>query len=226
MSMPLIDMRDIRKQYGRCQVLQALSLQVEKGEFLTITGASGAGKSTLLHILGCLEPPEHGDYYLMGHNVSSMKRGEVARLRMAMLGFVFQSFHLISDMTAWENVELPLIYRGMRPGPRRTRVAEALERLGLAEKGENFPGQLSGGQAQRVAIARALVTRPPILLADEPTGNLDGAATAEVMRTLYGLYEEGVTVLMITHDNRLAQRSPRWLRLMEGKLVEGGDPVC
>ena len=221
----LIDVRQMSKIYneGRENEVRALdniSLTVEWGEFLCILGQSGSGKSTLMNILGCLDIPTYGTYYLDGQAVSEMKPSVLSGIRNREIGFIFQGFNLIPALTALENVELPLIYRGI---PRRERgelAVSALERVGVGNRMHHYPAQLSGGQQQRVAIARAIAAKPPIILADEPTGNLDSASGAQVMDILHELHAEGRTVILITHDDRIASAAGRLIRIIDGRIVE------
>jgi putative ABC transport system ATP-binding protein len=200
--------------------LSALQFEVRKGEYLSIAGPSGCGKSTLLAILGLLDTPTEGAYYLNGQPVTGLKLSERARIRNREIGFIFQAFNLIGDLTVYENVELPLTYRGMSSSERRRRVREALERVGMSHRMKHYPSQLSGGQQQRVAVARALSGDPVILLADEPTGNLDSANGEAVMTLLRELHRAGSTVCMVTHDPRYAEFADRTIRLFDGKIVE------
>jgi putative ABC transport system ATP-binding protein len=220
--MALIQLQQVWKLYGKGEnevaALKNVNLTVEKGEFLSIVGKSGSGKSTLMNLLGCLDTPSRGTYRLDGEAVGKMSERKLTDLRRKKIGFVFQGFHLVPGITAWENVALPLLYRGM---PRRKRLdlaAEALERVGLGHRMGHEPNQLSGGQQQRVAVARALVTDPELLLADEPTGNLDSASGQEVMRLICGLPKEGKTVVLITHDPRIAELGDRSLEIRDGVL--------
>ena len=200
--------------------LSGIELAIRKGEFVAIAGPSGCGKSTLLSILGLLDSPTQGTYTLAGSPVQSLKFSERARIRNREIGFIFQSFNLIGDLTVFENVELPLTYRTMKASERKTQVAEALERVGMAHRGKHLPSQLSGGQQQRVAVARALVGRPLILLADEPTGNLDSRNGEAVMDLLRELHRGGATVCMVTHDPRFARFADRTMHLFDGRVVE------
>lgn len=218
----LIELSGVDKEYlAGPTVVRALvdvNLQIEKGEFVAIVGTSGSGKSTLLNILGCLDRPTRGSYRLGGVNVGDRSVDERALVRNRMLGFIFQGFHLLPRTTALENVELPLIYRGLSARQRRRQALVALSQVGLLDRAEHKPNQLSGGQQQRVAIARALVTRAPVLLADEPTGNLDSATTLEVMELLEGLVRsEGVTLVLVTHEPDIAARAHRIIRVMDGR---------
>ena len=200
--------------------LSGIHLEIRKGEFVAIAGPSGCGKSTLLSILGLLDSPTQGTYTLAGQPVQSLKFSDRARIRNREIGFIFQSFNLIGDLTVYENVELPLTYRNMKASERKTQVAEALERVGMAHRGKHLPSQLSGGQQQRVAVARALVGRPLILLADEPTGNLDSRNGEAVMDLLRELHRGGATVCMVTHDPRFARFADRTVHLFDGRVVE------
>ena len=200
--------------------LSGIHLEIRKGEYVSIAGPSGCGKSTLLAILGLLDSPSEGSYILNGQQVQSLKLGERARIRNREIGFIFQAFNLIGDLTVYENVELPLTYRGMGGAERKKRVHEALERVGMSHRVKHYPSQLSGGQQQRVAVARALVGSPSILLADEPTGNLDSANGEQVMELLSELHRAGATICMVTHDPRYAQLADRTVRLFDGRIVE------
>ena len=203
------------------QALRPTSLSIEPGEFLGITGPSGSGKSTLLHLLGCLDRPTRGRYLLRGQDVSALSDRELAAVRNETIGFVFQRFHLLPDESAVRNVELPLLYAGLRRAVRRRRALEALARVDLAARAHHEPGQLSGGEQQRVALARALVKRPALLLADEPTGNLDTSAGAVVLGHLETLRAEGTTVVLITHDPDVAARTARRLNIRDGVVTDG-----
>ena len=200
--------------------LSGVQLEIRKGEFVSIAGPSGCGKSTLLSILGLLDSPTEGTYVLDGHPVQSLKLSERARIRNREIGFIFQSFNLIGDLTEFENVELPLTYRGTKTAERKKWVGEALERVGMAHRAKHLPSQLSGGQQQRVAVARALVGRPLILLADEPTGNLDSRNGEAVMELLRELHRGGATVCMVTHDARFSRFADRTVQLFDGRVVE------
>ena len=219
----MIKLENVSKTYRTDKVetlaLKDISLQVNKGDFLSIMGPSGCGKSTLLNVIGLLDAPGSGSVQVDGAPVKSYKDKEVARLRNRTFGFIFQSFHLINDLSALDNVELPLLYRKMPAGERRRRAQAALEKVGLGARMEHYPNQLSGGQQQRVAIARAMVGEPAVLLADEPTGNLDSQMGAEVMDQLLRLNQEGTTVVMVTHDEQEARRGSHILRVFDGQLV-------
>ena len=200
--------------------LAGIHLNIRKGEYLAISGPSGCGKSTLLAILGLLDSPSNGAYTLNGTKVENMKLSARARVRNREIGFIFQAFNLIGDLTVYENVELPLTYRNMPSSERRQLAKEALERVGMSHRMKHYPSQLSGGQQQRVAVARALAGKPSILLADEPTGNLDSANGESVMNLLSELHQEGATICMVTHDPRYAARADRTITLFDGRVVE------
>ena len=223
-SEPLIRMENVSKVFVTDEVethaLSAVHFELRKGEYLSIAGPSGCGKSTLLAILGLLDTPSDGTYYLNGKPVTGLKLSERARIRNREIGFIFQAFNLIGDLTVYENVELPLTYRGMPSAERKRRVQEALERVGMSHRMKHYPSQLSGGQQQRVAVARALSGDPLILLADEPTGNLDSANGEAVMNLLKELHSAGSTVCMVTHDPRYAEFADRTIRLFDGRVVE------
>ena len=199
--------------------LSAIDLEIKKGEYLAIAGPSGCGKSTLLAILGLLDSPTEGNYLLNGQPVSSLKLGDRSRIRNREIGFIFQAFNLIGDLTVYENVELPLTYRGMAAAERKEKVQHALERVEMAHRTKHYPGQLSGGQQQRVAVARALVGDPMILLADEPTGNLDSKNGDSVMDLLRDIHRSGATICMVTHDTRYAGHAERTLHLFDGRIA-------
>jgi putative ABC transport system ATP-binding protein len=200
--------------------LSGIQLEIRKGEFVSIAGPSGCGKSTLLAILGLLDTPTEGNYTLNDRAVSGLKASERARIRNREIGFIFQAFNLIGDLNVYENVELPLTYRGMPSSERKRRVQEALERVGMSHRMKHYPSQLSGGQQQRVAVARALAGDPTILLADEPTGNLDSANGEAVMNLLRELHQNGATICMVTHDPRYAKWADRTIHLFDGRIVE------
>jgi putative ABC transport system ATP-binding protein len=200
--------------------LTGIELGIRKGEFLSISGPSGCGKSTLLSILGLLDSPTEGSYTLNGKSVESLSMGERARVRNREIGFIFQAFNLIGDLTVYENVELPLTYRGMLASERKQRVQGALDKVEMSHRMKHYPSQLSGGQQQRVAVARALAGAPSILLADEPTGNLDSKNGEAVIELLRGLHREGATICMVTHDPRYARHADRTIHLFDGRLVD------
>jgi len=221
---PLIRLEGVTKVFMTDEVethaLAGIHLEINSGEFLSIAGPSGCGKSTLLSILGLLDSPSDGSYWLNGKPVDNLKLSERARIRNREIGFIFQSFNLIGDLTVFENVELPLTYRGMRAAERKARVTEALEKVGMAHRSKHLPSQLSGGQQQRVAVARALGGQPLILLADEPTGNLDSKNGEAVMDLLSNLHRDGATVCMVTHDPRFARFAERTVQVFDGRIVE------
>ncbi len=221
--MALIELRDLGKIYHSGETefaaLRDVNLQIERGEFVAITGSSGSGKSTLMNILGCLDSPSKGSYLLADRDVAKQSRIELARVRNEFIGFVFQNFNLLARTSAAENVELPLIYAKVPPAERHRRAKEALERVGLAHRAGHHPSQLSGGQQQRVAIARALVTSPPLILADEPTGNLDSATSIEIMKLLTALQKSGMTIVFVTHEPDIAAYAGRKLLLKDGVVV-------
>jgi putative ABC transport system ATP-binding protein len=224
MSEPLIALAGIKKVFYTDEVethaLSDIHLEIRKGEYLAIAGPSGCGKTTLLSILGLLDSPTEGTYTLDGQPVSRLTAAERARVRNRQIGFIFQAFNLIGDLTVYENVELPLTYRGMPAEERRKRVQAALERVGMSHRMKHFPAQLSGGQQQRVAVARAVAGDPAILLADEPTGNLDSTNGEAVMELLRELHQGGATICMVTHDARYARHAERSVHLFDGKVVE------
>jgi len=223
-SQPLIKLESVSKVFVTDEVethaLAGIHFEVKKGEYLSIAGPSGCGKSTLLAILGLLDTPSDGTYYLNGKPVTGLRLSERARIRNREIGFIFQAFNLIGDLTVYENVELPLTYRGMPSAERRRRVQEALERVGMSHRMKHYPSQLSGGQQQRVAVARALSGDPLILLADEPTGNLDSANGEAVMTLMRELHQAGSTICMVTHDPRYAEFADRTIHLFDGRIVE------
>ena len=218
----LVELRDVRKVYSRglreVAALAGLSLEIEEGESVTIMGPSGSGKSTLLSILGCLDLPSSGSYVLGGIEVSGLDDSALSRVRNQRIGFVFQSFHLIAQLTIAENVETPLLYRGLPEAESRRRALRSLERVGLLPRAEHRPAELSGGEAQRAAVARALVTEPHILLADEPTGNLDTATGEEVAGLLEELHRDGRTVILVTHNEALGRRARRIVHIRDGRV--------
>jgi putative ABC transport system ATP-binding protein len=219
----VIEVRDVWKTYGTGEAtvhaLKGVSLTVQRGDFVTIMGSSGSGKSTLMNILGCLDVPTSGDYLLDGVNVANLSEAKLADLRNKSIGFIFQSFNLLKKTSAVRNVEVPLIYAGVGRGERRRRSLEALASVGLANRAENGPAQLSGGQQQRVAVARALVTDPAMVLADEPTGNLDSASTVDVIHLLEELNMKGRTIVWITHEDEVAAHAKRRLVLVDGEIA-------
>jgi putative ABC transport system ATP-binding protein len=223
MTEPLIHMEAVKKIFVTDEVethaLEGIDLDIQRGEYISISGPSGCGKSTLLAILGLLDSPSAGAYVLNGRPVQDLKLSERARIRNREIGFVFQAFNLIGDLTVYENVELPLTYRGMGSADRRRRVDEALERVGMAHRMKHYPAQLSGGQQQRVAVARALAGDPSILLADEPTGNLDSVNGEAVMDLLTELHKGGATICMVTHDPRYARYAERSIDLFDGRIA-------
>ncbi|MDR3344243.1 MAG: ABC transporter ATP-binding protein [Oscillospiraceae bacterium] len=220
----LIEIRDYYKIYNpgenEVRALDGINLTVERGEFVAIIGPSGSGKSTLMNMLGLLDVGTSGTYILNGTDVAGMDDDELSEIRNKEIGFIFQGFNLIPSLTAKENVELPLIYRGMKATERSSLADEALERVGLTKRRHHLPSQLSGGQQQRAAIARAVAARPPVILADEPTGNLDSHSGEEVMRILRELNEEGRTVILITHDSQVAAAAKRIIRILDGEIAE------
>src|SRR4026209_454577 len=223
-AQPLIRLNGIKKVFYTDEVethaLAGIHLEIQQGEYAAIAGPSGCGKSTLLAILGLLDTATEGTYTLNGNEVANLSLSERARVRNREIGFIFQSFNLIGDLTVFENVELPLSYRGMKPSERKTRVMDALERVGMGHRAKHLPSQLSGGQQQRVAVARAVAGEPSILLADEPTGNLDSRNGEAVMELLRELHKAGATICMVTHDPRYARHAKRHIHLCDGKVVE------
>jgi len=229
MSVAMLQMRGIYKIYGagptEVRALDNVDLTISEGEFVAVMGPSGSGKSTCLNVLGCLDVPTAGEYFFRGVEVSSLNRDQLALLRRHYMGFVFQSFNLLPRVSALGNVEMPLIYEGIAPAKRRDMAREALRVVGLEGRESATPNQLSGGQQQRVAIARALVTEPPLLLADEPTGNLDSARADEIMHMLVHIREErGITIIMVTHEAHVARFAERLLYFVDGKLMKDGPP--
>ena len=224
MNQPVIKVEDLWKIYqlGEVQVeaLRGVSFEIEGGEFIAIMGPSGSGKSTLMNILGCLDRPTRGRYFLDDQEVSQLNENQLAQVRNKKIGFVFQSFNLLPRLTALQNVELPLIYAGLSPQKRKERAMESLEAVGLEERVRHYPNQLSGGQQQRVAIARALVNNPSIILADEPTGNLDTRSSEEIMHVLQKLNREGKTIVLVTHERDIASHAHRILHFRDGQLVD------
>lgn len=222
--MSLIDVRDVYKIYNpgenEVRALDGVSLKIEQGEFVAIIGQSGSGKSTLMNMLGLLDVSTSGEYYMDGINVSHMTDDELSEIRNKKIGFIFQGFNLITSLTAKGNVELPLVYRGMKKAEREQLSVKALEMVGLDKRMHHRPAQMSGGQQQRVAIARAIAARPPIILADEPTGNLDSRSGKDVMDIIHQLHKEGRTIILITHDNDIAAEAQRVIRIQDGKIVD------
>lgn len=221
--MHLIELNNICKSFtlptGRVDVLQGIDLSVDTGEFVAIIGQSGSGKSTLMNILGCLDTPTKGKYILNGSNVSAIKKKSLTAIRSKEIGFIFQSFNLISSLTALENVELPLSYKNIPKLKRRKAAKNALKKVGLENRMNHKPSQLSGGQQQRVAIARAIAASPPIILADEPTGNLDSKSGKEIIEILLELHRKGKTLILITHDNALADLADRKIAISDGRIL-------
>jgi putative ABC transport system ATP-binding protein len=224
-AVPVLDVRGVDKTYGTAAhpvpVLRGVDFRVEPGEFVAIVGASGSGKSTLLNILGCLDRPSAGSYRLVGDDVAALDDRQLSHLRKTRIGFVFQSFHLVPHLTVAENVELPLFYARVPARVRRERSTTMLQRVGLGHRTTHVPGQLSGGECQRTAIARALVNEPSLILADEPTGNLDSKTSAEIMALIRGLHGTGATIVMITHDLQVAAQARRRITLRDG--IVAGD---
>lgn len=221
----LIELRNVYKIYSEgleseVRALDGVSLEIERGEFVAIVGQSGSGKSTMMNVLGCLDIPTRGDYFLNGTDVRELTDKELSRIRNKEIGFIFQQYNLIQDLTVLENVELPLVYQGVSADDRREMALAALERVGLAERVKHRPTQMSGGQQQRVAIARAIAANPSIVMADEPTGALDSRTGLEVLAFLQKLNREGTTVILITHDNGIAATARRCVRLTDGRIVE------
>ena len=224
MSETLIELKNIDKIYRQgeqeIKALDGVSMTIEKGEFVAIVGCSGSGKSTLMNMIGCLDQPTYGEYTLDGVDVLKLKDKELSKIRNKEIGFIFQGFNLVSGLTAFENVELPLIYRKMSKSKRKEVSLRALKKVSLLNRMTHRPSEMSGGQQQRVAIARALAAEPPIILADEPTGNLDSCSGSEVMRILYSLNNSGKTIILITHDNNIASQAKRVIRISDGKIEE------
>ncbi len=220
----LIEIKDMYKIYNpgenELHALDGVSLAIEKGEFAAVIGHSGSGKSTLMNMIGCLDTPTEGTYILNGRDVSGLTDNELSEIRNEEIGFIFQGFNLIANLDALANVELPLIYRGIDRHTRREAAEESLEMVGLGERMRHKPAQMSGGQQQRVAVARAIAARPPVILADEPTGNLDSRSTEEVLNILKELHKSGRTVIVITHDSEIAAQAERVIRIKDGKITE------
>jgi putative ABC transport system ATP-binding protein len=225
----IVEIRNLQKYYQlggeTVKALDDVSFSINKGDFIAIIGPSGSGKSTLMNMIGCLDVPDTGQYYLDGKDVFALKKNQLAEVRNQKIGFIFQSFNLLSKQTAFENVELPLIYRGLNAGERKEIVMSALKKVGLDDRARHRPTELSGGQQQRVAIARALAGNPPILLADEPTGALDSKTGAEVMNLMKDLNKQGHTIILITHDLDIARQAKRIIRIHDGRILEGKEAV-
>ncbi len=225
----LIDIQNLYKIYhegleSEVRALDGVSLSIDRGEFVAIIGTSGSGKSTLMNILGCLDIPTHGDYHLDGTDITELNDRELAHIRNKEIGFIFQGYNLIPALSAYENVELPLIYQGIPIGKRKELIMAALEKVGMDGRADHKPSEMSGGQQQRVAIARAIATRPPIIMADEPTGALDSKTGRHVLEILHALHEEeGRTIILITHDNGIASTASRIVRISDGHIVADGS---
>ncbi len=223
----LLQLEDITKTYdsgeNAVQALRGVDVKIERGEFVSIVGPSGSGKSTLMHILGCLDSPTTGQYWLDGDDVATLSTRSLARIRNQKIGFVFQTFNLLPRATIWKNVELPLLYAGIGKDERQERALSALERLGLANRAKHRPSELSGGQRQRVAIARALVNNPSLVLADEPTGNLDSKTGSDIIRIFEELATSGQTIILVTHDPAIAARTHRRIRIVDGRIADGEE---
>lgn len=223
----LIDVKDLFKIYNEgkeneVRALDGITLQIDRGEFVAIIGASGSGKSTLMNVLGLLDIPTYGYYHLDGTDVTTLTDKQQAHMRNRQIGFIFQGYNLIPDLSAAENVELPLIYQGLSLDEREIRVEEALNRVGMFDRSDHKPAEMSGGQQQRVAIARAIATHPPIIMADEPTGALDSKTGRHVLEILHNLHQDGSTVILITHDNSIAATAERIVRISDGKIILDG----
>jgi putative ABC transport system ATP-binding protein len=227
-SAPILRLLDVSKVYAtgsvEVEALHGVSMTVQRGEYVAIMGPSGSGKSTLMHILGCLDVPTTGSYHLAGEDVSAMSEAALATIRNREIGFVFQQFNLLASLPAWRNVELPLCYSGVGRAERKERAMIALERVGLGDRVDHRPGELSGGQQQRVAVARALVTDPALILADEPSGNLDSHSSADVLGLFTELHDQGRTVVLITHEHDVAARAQRIVRILDGQ-VDSASPI-
>lgn len=224
---PMISMKDVSKIYQvggeEIRALDRATLQIDQGEFVSVIGPSGSGKSTLMNIIGCLDVADEGLYLLDGQEIERYSENELARIRNLKIGFIFQGFNLLAKLTAEENVELPLIYQKMPAQERKQRVSDALLKVGLEKRMNHKPTELSGGQQQRVAVARALATHPALLLADEPTGNLDSKTGSEIMALFHELHENGNTIVLITHDSEVAKQARRSIRILDGRVEEGGS---
>ncbi|PRZ42244.1 putative ABC transport system ATP-binding protein [Antricoccus suffuscus] len=229
-SPAVIELREVYKRYGTGEVtveaLRGISAAILEGEYVAVVGPSGSGKSTLMHVLGCLDVPTSGQYLLAGDDVAQLSEERLAEIRNRQIGFVFQQFNLLAGAPAWRNVELPLCYAGLAKAERKERAVAALESVGLGDRIMHRPGELSGGQQQRVAVARALVTSPALVLADEPTGNLDSESTAEVLGLLDDLHDVGRTIVLITHERDVAARAGRELHIRDGQMTEGGPRLA
>jgi len=227
MNQPIIEMNGIRKTYNtgkiKVEALARIDLAVNRGEFVAIVGPSGSGKSTLMNLIGCLDTPTAGSYRLGGEDVSKLDRDQLADVRNRRVGFVFQGFNLLPQISAFENVEMPLVFGGISVRERRKRTAELLERVGLGDRMDHKPTELSGGQMQRVAIARALAMQPDVVLADEPTGNLDTTAGGDIMQLFTELWQQGRTMVVITHDMTLAKRAGRVVEVRDGRIISDGE---
>jgi putative ABC transport system ATP-binding protein len=225
-AQPVIQMKDIRKIYDtgkvKVEALKGIDLSISPGEFVAVVGPSGSGKSTLMNLIGCLDTATDGSYRLAGEDVAGLKRDDLADVRNRRVGFVFQNFNLLSQISSFENVEMPLLFGGVAPRKRKERVAELMARVGLADRMDHKPTELSGGQMQRVAIARALAMDPAILLADEPTGNLDTSSGGDVMSIFSELWQQGRTLIVITHDLSLARRAGRVIEVRDGRIISDG----
>ncbi len=228
----VIELKDIRRNFAlgaqTVKVLKGIDLQVQRNEYVALMGPSGSGKSTLMNLLGCLDTPTSGSYFLNSQNVSKLTDNELAEIRNKEIGFVFQTFNLLPRQTALDNVALPLIYAGLSPSQRKERASQVLEQVGLSDRMDHRPNQLSGGQRQRVAVARALVNKPSIILADEPTGNLDSKTSVEIMGLFQEIQEAGNTVILVTHEEDIAQHSHRIIRLKDGMIEKderNPDPI-
>ena len=226
---PILRLTDVGKTYAsgslEVEALRGVTLTVEEGDYMAVMGPSGSGKSTLMHIIGCLDVPTAGTYHLAGEDVSRMNEAQLAEVRNRRIGFVFQQFNLLATMSAWRNVELPLVYAGLPRAERRERAIEALTRVGLADRVDHRPGELSGGQQQRVSVARALVTDPRLILADEPTGNLDSVSTADVLALFDELHDQGRTVVLITHEADVASRARRSVQIRDGRFIDSAQTL-
>jgi putative ABC transport system ATP-binding protein len=230
MTSAIIEMQSIKKTYDtgkvKVEALKGIDLVVQPGEFVAIVGPSGSGKSTLMNLIGCLDTPTDGRYRLGGEDVSKFTRDELADVRNRRVGFVFQGFNLLPQISAFENVELPLLFGGVAPRKRRERTEELLARVGLADRMDHKPTELSGGQMQRVAIARALAMHPDVVLADEPTGNLDSSAGGDIMELFTELWRQGSTLVVITHDKSLARRANRIVEIHDGRITRDGEAAA